>query len=99
MCKQVQDPRKEEIVAINWDLLEELCSKPGRVWGVDKPELVNVTLDRYIVTEVYKIGEKAEQKKRGPKPQGYNVYRNGVFEKFLPYGKQPSFLVKTEVKE
>lgn len=52
------------------------------------------TLDRYIVVEVWKSGEKAKKVYRGRKPQGYKVYKNGLYESFLPYGENPVYLIE-----
>lgn len=39
----------------------------------------------YIITEVFKTGEKPLKRYRGPKPRGYCIYKDGLFWKFLPY--------------
>lgn len=67
--------------------------KPGEIFFVDNVNDFSV-IDRFIVTEVWKTGEKAKKVYRGRKPQGFNIYKNGVFYEFLPYGEKPKFLVQ-----
>lgn len=47
----------------------------------------NKSKDKFIITEVWKTGEKVAKTYRGRKPQGYMVYKNGLHFTFLPYGK------------
>lgn len=68
-------------------------NKPGQVFLVENVNEIK-TLDKYIVVEVWKTGEKVKKVYRGRKPQGYNVYKNSVWHEFLPYGERSQFVVK-----
>jgi len=76
---------------------DDFSFEPGAIQMVENLSMLNCTFDRYIVTEVYKTGEKVHKPKRGPKPQGYRVYRNGLAYDYLPYGTQPGILVKKSI--
>jgi hypothetical protein len=61
------------------------------LFGWPQPKVVKGgTIDierpvKYLITEVWKTGERP-LKYNGKKPQGYNIYCNGIIKEFLPYG-------------
>lgn len=73
--------------------MKQYLPKPGGIIRVE--HLSSVTsINHYKVSEVYKTGEKKVPNKRGPKPQGYNIYMNGMFKEFLPYGDKSMWITK-----
>jgi len=75
-------------------LIFDLTSK-FLLCGWPQPKIINggtLTIKRpnkYIITEVWKTGEKI-LKYKGKKLQGYNIYCNDSFKEFLPYGNEPT---------